>query len=90
MDTAAYWSHPYYQTTEYKQRLEAAQKQEKARQALMQGKITRETIAYAKYLNAVEQNATLSHGRFKPFAPDLNQLEREFPDIASAIRKGRE
>lgn len=77
-----YYSDPYYQTEAYKQKLQLALKQEQFRQQLMSGQNTPGTQAYARYLLAVENDATMSHGSFKPFKmPDDQEVHRAFPHL---------
>jgi hypothetical protein len=67
----------------YAAKLKAGQEQELIRQTLVRGERTRETIAYARFLNACENDATLSHGFFKPLKSVDQEILREWPFLAS-------
>lgn len=54
-----YYADPYYRTGAYKDKLESAKRIELARQALMRGEATAQTLAYARFLTAMENAATI-------------------------------
>jgi hypothetical protein len=84
---ARYYADTYYQSDAYRQKLEAARDTEAERQALLRGEATAETLAYARFLNAVENDATLSHGRFKPFQYSDTEVLRAWPFLEAEIRR---
>lgn len=80
-----YFSDPYYRSAAYQEKLAAAQQQEQVRQALVRGEATEETLAYARYLEAVENDATISHGSFGRFAASDQQVVRRWPFLADLV-----
>lgn len=72
-----------YQSEIPQQRVRAFQEIETTRQALMRGEATEKTLAYARFLDAVENDATLSHGTFKKFQHDDASVFRRFPFLES-------
>jgi len=69
-----------YKSEVPKERLEAAQRTELTRQSLLRGEATADTLAYARFLSAVQNDATISHGSRKGFKPDDDkQLARDYP-----------
>ena len=61
---------------------EAATRQEETRQALMRGESTSATLKYAKFLSALENDA--SNGQFYP--SDDTQIKRDFPCLAPLLK----
>lgn len=76
-----------YQSQIPKHRLAAAQRQEAARQELARGEATEGALAYARYLSATGNDATLSHGKFKQFAPDDEDVARNWPFLVPLISR---
>lgn len=85
---AFYYADPYYQSEDYQSKLRAAKEIERARQALLRGEATRETLAYARFLNAVDNDATMSHGTFKPFRHNDDEVQREWPFLSALVKEG--
>ena len=87
---STYYADPYYRSEAYKKKLRGAQEIELTRQALTRGEATKKTLAYARFLNAVENDATMDHGHFKPFRDSDDDVARDFPFLADLIaaRKG--
>jgi hypothetical protein len=72
--------------TKYNQRLAAAQKQELTRQALLRGEATAATLAYARFLSAVANASTISHGQRKAFRPESDaEILREWPCLSPLL-----
>ena len=73
--------------------LETVRKCEKielARQALLHGEATTATLAYARYLSACANAATISHGERGRFAPDNDEeILREWPCLAPILKTER-
>lgn len=82
-----YWADPYYRSEARQHKLKAAQEMEAARQALRRGEATAATLAYARFLNAVENDATFSRGRFKPFRHVDDEVLRAWPFLEAEIRR---
>jgi hypothetical protein len=74
---------------EYDAKLAQANEIEKARQALLRKEATPETLAYARFLCAVANDATYSHGRFKRFSATDDEVLREYPFLADAMLAAR-
>lgn len=69
-----------------KEKLAAAHEIEAARQALCRQEATPRTLAYARFLLAVESDATYSGGSFGNFvAPPDDELLRRYPFFAGLI-----
>lgn len=62
--------------------VEAYREIELTRQALCRGEATAKTLAYARFLSAIENDATLSHGAFKACRPDDEDVIRRWPFLA--------
>ena len=62
--------------------LKAYEEIEATRQALLRGEATKKTLAYARFLSAVENDATYSRGGFKPFKHDDAEVVRQWPFLA--------
>ena len=83
----SYYADPYYQSARYRKKLEKAQNIEAARQALMRGEATATTLAYARFLNAAENDATFSIRGFKPFRHNDGEVLRDWPFLEAEIRR---
>ena len=68
-------------------KIAAAEAIDRARKALTAGAASPEALAYARFLSAVESDATLSNGAFKPFMHDDNEVRREWPHLSNLIGK---
>jgi len=79
----SYYDDPYYQSEHYKAKLAFAYATEDARQSLQRKESTPEALAYARFLNAVENDATMAHGVFKSFSVDEDEVLRDFPFLAT-------
>jgi hypothetical protein len=71
------------QGPEYEAKLSRAQEIEQTRQALVRGEATNETFAYAKFLCACENDATLTKPRFS--AGD-GEVMRAFPIFDAKLK----
>ncbi len=67
--------------------IKAYQEIEQTRQALIHGEANEKTLAYARFLNAVESDATISHGSFKPFQHDDEEVARQWPFLANMLER---
>ena len=85
----SYYADPYYRSEAYRKKLADAQAVEKVRQALGAGESTPETLAYARYLNAVENDATLSRDGFKGFRHNDDEVAREYPFLTTVMQVNR-
>jgi hypothetical protein len=86
----AYYADPYYQSAHYAEKLAAAYAMEAARQELQRGEATHASLAYARFLSAVENDATMSHGRFKAFTTTDGEVARAWPFLAEIMLASRE
>lgn len=59
--------------------IEAAKKQEAARQDLMANIASKRALVYARFLVAVENDATFGHGSFRGFMTDDDDVFRQWP-----------
>lgn len=76
----SYYADTYYKSASYQKKLADCQTIEASRQRLMARIAATDTLAYARFLLAVESDATLSHGRFGSFKlPKNADLLRAFP-----------
>ena len=80
-----YYADPYYSSAAYKEKLAAAQEQERHRQALARGEATEDTLTYARFLSAVENDATHSRGGFKGFRHNDGDIARQYPFLGPVI-----
>lgn len=69
------------------ERIQAAKKTEDVRRRLVAGRADSQTLAYARFLAAVENDATLSHGQFKWFGCTDDEVVRKWPFLAEEIAK---
>jgi hypothetical protein len=69
--------------------LKAYQEVEQTRQALLRGEATAKTLAYARFLNAIENDATISHSAFKKCETDDDEVAREWPFLRDMMKKGK-
>lgn len=68
------------------ERLDSYKKIEATRQALQRGEASKETLAYARFLTAVENDATISGGKFKRCVPDRDdEIRRRWPFLKDVI-----
>lgn len=86
----SYWADPYYQSDAYRQKFAAALKIERTRQALQRKEATPETLAHARFLVAVENDAIMSIGGFKGFDVTDAEVVREYPFLADLIAQPQE
>lgn len=81
--TASYWDDSYYKTDAFKEKVRAAEKQEKSRRQLISGIANKETLSYARYLSACANDATLNGEiGFKPCDDDVL---RDWPFLSAAM-----
>lgn len=71
----------HHRTDAFREKHNAARQQEEARQALLRGENTPEALAYARFLNAVENDATLSQGTSRPFLHNDEEVARNWPSL---------
>jgi hypothetical protein len=67
------------------ERVKAYQAMEDARQALRRGEVSQRSLNYAKYLSAIENDATCRHGEFRKAIPDLDDVMRQWPFLKPLI-----
>ena len=78
-----YFSDPYYSSDAYKQKLAAAQRQERNRQDLMAGRATPGSLAYARFLSAVLNDATVNSE--VGFCPNDTDVLRDYPFLRDLV-----
>ena len=74
----------HHNTDAFRSKLKAAQEQEAARQSLLRGEKTPQALAYARFLNAVENDATYGHGKFYSFRSNDDEVARDWPHLFKA------
>jgi hypothetical protein len=73
-----YWDHPYYQSQEYRNKISDAEDVERNRQDLLAQRPTRGALAYARFLMACENDASITGGKgFR--APNDAELFGAYP-----------
>ena len=79
---------PHQQTAAYRQKLLGAQDIEATRQALLHGEANSKTLAYARFLSAVENDATYDTRKcaFHAFQHADIEVARAFPALALFIK----
>lgn len=80
-----YWKEPHYQTPSYRKKLESYRQIERNRQDLISGRPTAGALAYARFLNAIENDATLSNGGFKKFECSDGEVARAYPFLKELL-----
>ncbi len=79
----------HMQTPEYKKRVAEGMQIEAARQALLRGEATPATLAYARFLVAVENDATLGHGHFERFRATDEEVVRAYPFLSDLAKEAQ-
>lgn len=69
------------------EKIKAAEEAEVVRRRLVAGIADQQTLAYARFLASVENDATLSHGQFKWFGCTDDEVVRKWPFLAEEIAK---
>jgi len=80
-----YWAR--YDQAALSEKIKAAEETEAVRRRLVAGIADHQTLAYARFLASVENDATLSHGQFKWFGCTDDEVVRKWPFLAEEIAK---
>jgi hypothetical protein len=77
----------HHNADSFRAKLKDTEQQESARQALIRGENTPAALTYARFLNAVENDATLDKAGFRPFLHDDEEVARDWPHLFTAQKE---